>query len=99
TYRIAALDHEVGNHPMKDCAIVEFVLRFGTRGGMRPLLVALSQINEVFYGDRCIGFEKANLDAAFGGLGCRVGSGCDCHRNSCELEFSKPDFEQVRDPD
>jgi hypothetical protein len=67
---------------MKDGSVEELAGRLGARGGMHPLFFAFREIEEIFDGDGSLGFKEANLDAAFGGVECRVGSRCDCHKDS-----------------
>src|SRR5580658_2247680 len=79
---VATLNHEVRNHAMEDRSVVELVRRLLARGGVRPLLRALGEFNEVSYGDGCVGFEEADGDLAFGRIEDGVSSWCERHRNS-----------------
>ena len=65
---VAALDHEVGNHAMEDGSVVELVGGFGVGAGVRPLLLAFGEVDEVLDGDGRVGLEEADGDLAFGGV-------------------------------
>ena len=54
----------------------------GAGGGMRPLLLAFGELDEVLDGDRGVGLEEADRDLAFGGVEDGVGSWCKCHKDS-----------------
>ena len=49
---------------------------------MRPLLLAFSQVNEVFRRNGRIRLEQSNRDLAFRRIEVRVSAWCLCHRNS-----------------
>src|SRR5713226_9851315 len=48
--RVAALDHEVGNHAVEDGAVVEPVLALLAADGVGPLAFAFGKVGEVGYG-------------------------------------------------
>ena len=71
---------------------IELVGRFGAGGGMRPLLRAFGELDEVLDGDGRVGLKEADGDLAFGGVEDGVGSWCKCHEDSLIVR----DFRCVR---
>ena len=66
--RVAALDHEAGDHPVEDRPVVEAVAALLPGAGVDPLALALGQLGEV--GDRLgrVVGEELHLDVAAVGL-------------------------------
>ena len=70
-FRIAALDHEIRNHAMKNGAVIERLPRLGS----------FRQTDEVLDRARRLDSEKLDLEPAFRGIECGVdvvGHHCDC---------------------
>ena len=67
---IATLNHEVGNHAVKDGAVIERdTVFFGVRDGVGPVFGALGQADEIGHADRGLVGEQ--------GAGQLAGSGVD----------------------
>ncbi len=79
---VAALNHEVGNHAMKNGAVVELARGLGARGRMRPLFGAFRKRNKVSHGDGRLCLKQANGDLAFVGVEDGVSSFFECHECS-----------------
>src|SRR5215218_7015577 len=73
--RVAALDHEVGDDPVEDRALVQGPLLLGAGGRVAPRLGAGGQADEVLDRLGCGVGEQADPDGALGGLQGRVGVG------------------------
>src|ERR1039458_10283863 len=72
-FRVAALDHEIGNHAMEDSPVVKRLPRFG----------ALRETDEVLHCDGDFVGEKLELELAFRGIEeseYLVGHLCDCSK-------------------
>src|SRR5690606_26123668 len=69
--RVTALDHEPGDDPVEDRAVVE--LRGGLLPGLRvdPLAGAFGQLDEVAHGHGRRLRKELHLDGALGGAQCR----------------------------
>jgi hypothetical protein len=74
--RVTALDHEIGDHPVEDGAVVERAAGLLPSGRIRPLPRSLCEIHEITDRLGCLIRKKPDDDAASGGLQC---SGECCH--------------------
>src|ERR1041384_3548639 len=77
-FRVAALNHEPGNHTMKDGAIVEWLPGLGTLG----------QRDEILHGFRHLVRKQFNFELAFSGVEYSihvVWHHCDCNSSSAFL--------------
>ena len=81
--RIAALDHEIRNHAMKNGAVVERL----------PGLGSFRQADEVLDRARRLVGEQLDLERAFRGIECGVdvvGHHCDCSNSPTRVRSSPP---------
>ncbi len=78
--RISTLNHEIGNHAMKNRPIVEPVFRLLARGRMRPLPLTLGKLNKI--GDRLrrVLFKQPANDRSFRGFKRSVESRLTSHK-------------------
>src|SRR6266851_5352457 len=65
---VATLDHEIGNHAVKDGAVVEAVLALLAADRVTPLALAFSEVCKIGYGFRRLFFEEPADDGAFRGI-------------------------------
>ena len=72
---IAALDHEIGDNPVEDKAVVKGPLGFLPGFGIGIFLFPLGQADEVFNGVRCLFFKEPADDEAVVGFDMGVQSG------------------------
>src|SRR5207244_9007620 len=72
--RIAALDHESVDHPMKDRPVVVRLLYFLIRPWIAPLLRPFSQPDEILDRSRRLLIEQAHREISLSGSKLRVGS-------------------------
>src|SRR5260370_14307658 len=87
--RVSALNHEVGNHAMKNRSMIKRVVGFLAGGGVLPFALALGEVDKIRDGLGCILFEQAANDVAFAGFKNGIGSGCAGHSL---LELLRIDF-------
>ena len=71
---IAALNHEVGNHAVKNRAVVKLVVALLAADGVGPLPFALGELDKVFYRLGRVFFEEAADDLTFTGVDDGIGS-------------------------
>src|ERR1700692_4868190 len=77
--RVAALDHEVRNHAMKNCSIIKAVCGLFARGRMRPLALAFGEFHKVGYGFWRFLLEEAADNVSFTGFKRCIESGLASH--------------------
>src|SRR5271156_5358870 len=80
--RVSSLDHEVGNHPVKDRSVVELLGALFLREGMRPLTRAFGKFDKVSDRLRRFCWKQAADDLPFAGIEDGIGSGLTWHDNS-----------------
>jgi hypothetical protein len=86
--RIAALNHEVGNHAVKNRAVVELAGALLVADGVGPLPFALGELHEVLYRLGRVLFKEAADDRAFAGVEDGISSRFTGHEDSwCGFSF------------
>src|SRR5262249_21404464 len=78
--RVATLDHEIWDDPVKHSSVRQRVGTFLARSGMRPFAFALSEFDEVRHCFWSILFEQTANDCAFTGVKNGIRAGCTCHK-------------------
>src|ERR1019366_6518800 len=76
---ISTLNHEVGDHAMKDGAVVERILDLLAGGGMRPLALALGMLGKVGDGLGRLFLKQAANNRSLAGFNDGIGTGCAGH--------------------
>ena len=89
--RIAPLDHEVRNHPMKYRSVVEFVLALVPAHRMRPFPRPFGQFHKVGDGFRGLLLKKPANKLPFTRGENSIGSWLTGHKHSC-VGFMKSSF-------
>jgi hypothetical protein len=78
--RVSALDHEIRNHAMENCSIVEVVCALLSRARMHPLALTLGKISEVGDGFGRVFLKQAAHDVSFGRSKHRISAGLAWHK-------------------